>query len=481
MAEKIVAPTVDVGVDSIDKLSDEQRQIAKSIHDAAVEAGIDPEFALATAWQENRFKPSGKSKAGAIGTMQIMPATARSYGVTIKELQDPQTNIKLGVQILKDALDRNEGDKRLSLIEYNAGPKAVNKFLKSNEDMSVLPEETQNYVKSIDAYHALEGDSPFDNIEMGDEPVDGESPFGDTEKLPPHLQAGAGEPDPTSMTERVATHLFQNPSEPGIGLGAAYAQSKINDATQKQAFERGLQRAQMAPPAPPEPAPEIPSGDKWSQKVVGTMGPGGESVTEAARNYRMQQQLSPRESNIFNVGREGIILPKGTQEAVDAQEARRIVEEGLAKESPLQRISRTVNTTMQRPVPTALGKIGSVGRLPFVGPLSTGLMAGYAAHKYNEAEELEQSGDALGASLARLNAFASGIGAIPTTPSVPLNVLKGVGMAGSAGVSGFEKLRDYLFPYESVVKRPAKQLKKADGGIIPLSLKHVYFHRKAKE
>lgn len=497
MAETIVAPKVDVSAQH--KLTDEQKNIAKQVHDAAVEADIDPEFALATAWQENRFRPSGKSEAGAIGTMQIMPATARGYGVTLKELKDPSTNIKLGVQILKDALERHDGDKRLTLIEYNAGPKAVERFVKSNEDMSVLPEETQNYIKGIDNYHALEGASPFDNLGATSEVDDGESPFGATDELPPHLKVGADEPEKPSTLEQLTTHAFQNPSEPGIALADAYAQSKINDAMQKQAFEKGLQRAQAqvaptpeVPPVAPVAEEPLTSGDKWSMKTVGAQGPGGESTTEAARNYRIQQRLQTApdvENPKWQPTRGGIIMPRGTQEAVDAerqamnaQEAQRLVDEALASESPLKRAARTVNQYTERPIPRMFGRVGSIGKIPVVGPLSTGLMAGYAAHKYNQAEELEKSGDALGASMARLNAYASGIGAIPTTPNIPLNILKGVGMAASAGISGAEALKNWMFPYQSVVKqKPAvPQLKKADGGYIPLSLKDVYFHRKAR-
>lgn len=78
----------------------------------------------------------------------------------------------------------------------------------------------------------------------------------------------------------------------------------------------------VAPPpstVPPPAAPAAPSagplasGDKWSSKVVGSMGPGGESVTEAARNYRIQQGLSPTEAAQFKTSREGIILPNKTE------------------------------------------------------------------------------------------------------------------------------------------------------------------------
>jgi hypothetical protein len=72
--------------------------------------------------------------------------------------------------------------------------------------------------------------------------------------------------------------------------------------------------APSAPSAPPAASgAPMASGDKWSSKVVGMMGPGGESVTEAARNYRIQQSLTPTESAQFKTNREGIILPNKTE------------------------------------------------------------------------------------------------------------------------------------------------------------------------
>ena len=81
----------------------------------------------------------------------------------------------------------------------------------------------------------------------------------------------------------------------------------------------------VPPPASAPAASSAPlaSGDKWSSKVVGSMGPGGESVTEAARNYRIQQGLSPTEAAQFKTSREGIILPNKTEaEQRMMQEAR---------------------------------------------------------------------------------------------------------------------------------------------------------------
>ncbi len=503
MAEKIVAPKVEVSGDDR-KLTGEQREIAKKIHDTAIELGVDPEFALATAWQENRFRSVGKSSAGAIGTMQIMPATAKSYGVNLKQLRDLDTNIKLGVQILKDNLDRRDGDKRLALIDYNAGPKVTDAYLEAGEDIKKLPSETKDYLQKISDYHAIDTHhgnepSPFDDLMPREEDL-GESPFGDTENLPPHLQTENRQVEQPSMGEQIISYGLNNPEEVGVGAGAAYLQSKINQgAEQKQqmrAFEEGLRRAQqptmpleeqfkVQQGMPPEQKP-LSSGEKWSQKTVGSMGPGGESTTEAARNYRIQQRLNVGEdvqNPRWQPNRAGVILPKGQQEIIDRAEAQRLIDEAERAKSPLQRARESLNIQSQRPTPSMLGKIGSIGKLPVAGPLSTGFMAARSVDKFKQADELESQGDVLGAAMARVNGFASGIGAIPATPSVPLNVLKGVGMAGSLGMTGVESLRDYLFPYKSVVeekRRMPPQLKKADGGYIPLSLKDVYFHRKAR-
>lgn len=69
-------------------------------------------------------------------------------------------------------------------------------------------------------------------------------------------------------------------------------------------------------------AEDLASGDKWSRKVVGDMGPGGEGVTEAARNYQLQKGLTPAEAASFKASRSGIIVPNKFEKTVsDASEA----------------------------------------------------------------------------------------------------------------------------------------------------------------
>jgi soluble lytic murein transglycosylase-like protein len=85
--------------------------------------------------------------------MQLMPATARRYGV--KNLHDPADNLRAGVAHLRDLLDRFGGDTRLALAAYNAGAGAVEKY------SGVPPyKETRNYVERILARSGARGRAP---------------------------------------------------------------------------------------------------------------------------------------------------------------------------------------------------------------------------------------------------------------------------------------------------------------------------------
>ncbi len=105
--------------------------------------GLEPSFIKAVIHVESAFDHLALSKAGAMGLMQLMPATAASYQLTSNTFK-PEKNVEAGVKHMKDLMDRYNNNMRLSLAAYNAGAGAVSKY------NGVPPyEETQNYVVKV--------------------------------------------------------------------------------------------------------------------------------------------------------------------------------------------------------------------------------------------------------------------------------------------------------------------------------------------
>ncbi len=117
-------------------------QILNIISHISKKYDIDEKLVKAVVKQESGFRHDAVSHCGAMGLMQLMPATAKGLGVT--DPFDPVQNIEGGVKYLKGKLKKYNGNLILALASYNAGSGNVDKY------NGVPPfKETQNYVKSI--------------------------------------------------------------------------------------------------------------------------------------------------------------------------------------------------------------------------------------------------------------------------------------------------------------------------------------------
>lgn len=137
--------------------------------------------------EESSLDPLVVSWAGAVGLTQLMPSTARSVAqrlglgpVSIRRLQDPAFNVRVGTAYLGSLLQRWKGDYVLACASYNAGPGAVSRWLRErgslplDEFVEEIPiDQTRNYVKrvldSFAAYRLIygEGEARFPALMPG--------------------------------------------------------------------------------------------------------------------------------------------------------------------------------------------------------------------------------------------------------------------------------------------------------------------------
>jgi len=129
--------------------ADRARAYDDLIAEHAALNNVRPSLVRAVIQVESGFNPRAVSPKGALGLMQLMPATARQLNV--ENAFEPEENIRAGVKYLRQLLDRYDGNEQLALAAYNAGPGAVDRY-----GQSVPPyRETRNYVSRISEISAV--------------------------------------------------------------------------------------------------------------------------------------------------------------------------------------------------------------------------------------------------------------------------------------------------------------------------------------
>jgi soluble lytic murein transglycosylase len=133
-------------------------------------SALDPAWVYAVIRQESGFRPAARSPVGALGLMQIMPATGQELakeapdltGDTPDLLLRPETNLRLGARYLQKVLERLQGNPVLATAAYNAGPSKVARWLPVGAALpadlwaETIPyQETRSYVQRVLEYAAI--------------------------------------------------------------------------------------------------------------------------------------------------------------------------------------------------------------------------------------------------------------------------------------------------------------------------------------
>ena len=154
----VAVPTVQSKLLAFFEVSPGYKQVRHHLREAASQHGVDYELLQALIATESGFDAQALSPKGAVGLMQVMPATAARYGVTgdrktpvERKLFDARTNIRTGTRYFADLMRMFPGQLELALAAYNAGENAV---VRAGNRIPNF-RETQNYVKTVMQLYAM--------------------------------------------------------------------------------------------------------------------------------------------------------------------------------------------------------------------------------------------------------------------------------------------------------------------------------------
>ena len=132
---------------------------------------LDPALLAAVIYQESKFHAHARSSSGAIGLMQLLPATAQGIAVhtggtrfRVADLDNPEINVRYGAWYLHH-LEEKYGDERTALAAYNAGQDNVDRWRAHGEGITFA--ETRHYVKRVEHLQTLYSRGYHDRLYSG--------------------------------------------------------------------------------------------------------------------------------------------------------------------------------------------------------------------------------------------------------------------------------------------------------------------------
>jgi len=406
------------------KLTEDQKVTARMIADEARANFVDPEFALAIAFRENRFLNRVNPESGAMGPMQVMPHNAKPLNMTIEDLNDPRMNVIAGVRILKENLDRYKGDAKLSAIAYNSRPIVADRFAKHGDD-SLLPKETQNYWREVNNFRDLsingylpaqaEAQQQQNGVDLGGQPEPLDEPLkrsnlGEKYDLARYAISDAeGGVDKPLMTLGGA----------GVGVLAGTAETggrmidKINQTlnASREASQASQALSQGVDPNSP--------GQKYKRNTGYGRGK-GYTVEDVVTNRERAKGHGPVTTKLS--ARYGV--PEAGESVLDMLLRKKKEGEIIAEEALKE--ARRANV---------ISKTGALARIPIIGPAIAGGSMGYDIADLIERYE---KGDTSGAVIQGIGALGSGLAMVPH----PLT--RAAGTVMGAGAIPAVMLNDYL-------------------------------------
>jgi hypothetical protein len=139
------------------KLDEEQIKNAEKVAKAAIAAGVDPALAVSIAFKEGSLRSNPiDSDDGAIGMMQVLPTTGKTYGYSEADLRKPEVNLVAGLRNLKESLQYANNNPKLAAVYYHSGPDEIKALAEGKN----LGPRALEYIKALKSFGTFEAFNP---------------------------------------------------------------------------------------------------------------------------------------------------------------------------------------------------------------------------------------------------------------------------------------------------------------------------------